>query len=785
MEIRWLLVSLIAAVVIGAQPAEQCCAVSVTVRNPENLPIPNAAIRVESGAIRYSGVSGAQGEWLLPLRTPGSYHVLISASGFADQTADFQVARDETARVDVVLPRRESVTVEGQTTALDPANNANQATRDQIRSMPERIADVRNALPLIPGVVRTPEGKLQIAGSPEYRSTFLVNSVDVTDPATGGFGASVPIDVVETVQVYKSPFLAEYGRFSAAVVAVSTRRGGEKWHGELNDPTPEFRIRSAHIVGIRGFTPRVAGSGPLKAGKLYFSGAGSFELRKRPTYPLPFPYNEEKSQRINAYVQFDIIPKAARLSTISLHGVPQRIDYVGLNFYRPQPTAPGWVGHEYRATLADRVQLESGVLESAVAVSESGSRTHPQGDLALIFTPITNDGNYFLTQDRRARRMQWTETWSAGTKQFLGTHSIRAGGSLSRTALQGSGFARDVEIRGLSGELLLWLPYTNHPSFALTDWDGGLFLQDGWEFARSVRLDMGLRADRQKLSKATVVAPRLGVAWTPDKEARTVLRGGYGWFFDRVPLNVFAFPNFPWRAGNPNALERAGGLTPHTRTASVAIDRRMNSVLLWHAGYIHSRHDDLLVIQPGPQRNLLAPTGSATTQEFEATAKANWYQGQSWIVSYTHTRGNGNLNTFDRFLGDTPDPLLRSDVSARLPGIIPHRLLSWGVFPLPKGAELSPVVEWRSGFPYSPINAAQRYAGVPNSLAMPQFFSLDVRLGKDIPYKKHKFRVSFSMFNVTDHGNYDAVRWNVADPQFGEVLGKRPRRYRLDFDWLF
>jgi len=99
--------------------------------------------------------------------------------------------------------------------------------------------------------------------------------------------------------------------------------------------------------------------------------------------------------------------------------------------------------------------------------------------------------------------------------------------------------------------------------------------------------------------------------------------------------------------------------------------------------------------------------------------------------------------------------------------------------------QFAPVIEYRNGFPYSALDAAQQYAGTPNSKALPAFFSFDARIGRDFLFRKHKFRVLFSMFNVTNHANFDAVRWNTADPQFGEVLGMRPRRFRLDFDWLF
>jgi outer membrane receptor for ferrienterochelin and colicin len=50
---------------------------------------------------------------------------------------------------------------------------------------------------------------------------------------------TVPVDVVERVDVFKTPYLAQFGRFTAGVVSVETRRGGDKWNFELNDPLPD------------------------------------------------------------------------------------------------------------------------------------------------------------------------------------------------------------------------------------------------------------------------------------------------------------------------------------------------------------------------------------------------------------------------------------------------------------------------------------------------------------------------------------------------------------------
>ncbi len=489
-----------------AQTAAACCSVTVKVRTTEGWVVPRAAVRIESAGTKHARETAGNGEAVFTLPGPGPYIATASAEGYGSQSTHF-TAGDGTERVELILKRRDSVTVEGRASPLEPLANASGATRDQIRGLPERLADVRSTLPLIPGVLRTPEGKLQIGGSPEYRSTFLVNSIDVTDPATGSFGATVPMDIIETVQVYKSPFLAEYGRFSAAVVAVTTRRGGDKWHFELNDPTPELRIRSAHLRGVRGFTPRFAATGPLVHKKLYFAGAGSFELRKRPVYPLPFPFNEEKSQRVNAYAQVDFIPRSTHLLSVSAHAVPQRANFTNLSFYTPQPAAPSLRSNEYRAAVSDRSESRLGILELALSISDQWSRVAGQGAEPLTLTPIATLGNYFLTQDRRSRRAQLVAMWSAPARAGFGTHAFKLGATLSRAMLDGSVFAQPVRI--VSGQELASLSFRNQPGYRLTDWDGGIFAQDGWEPSSTIRIDVGVRADYQRLARTTTVAPRL------------------------------------------------------------------------------------------------------------------------------------------------------------------------------------------------------------------------------------------------------------------------------------
>src|SRR5207253_7335909 len=51
----------------------------------------------------------------------------------------------------------------------------------------------------------------------------------------------------------------------------------------------------------------------------------------------------------------------------------------------------------------------------------------------------------------------------------------------------------------------------------------------------------------QQISGAVRVAPRLGIALRPFSDSGFVIRAGFGLFYDRVPLNVYAFNRYPHR----------------------------------------------------------------------------------------------------------------------------------------------------------------------------------------------------------------------------------------------
>jgi hypothetical protein len=361
--------------------------VDVSVLDQANQAVPGVQVQLKMGQnVVSSAQTDQKGHAEFKQLQPAHYEITATKEGFESvQKADLDLSQAGSISVELTLvpalARRDSIEVRGRATPVEQgASSSNELPAQTAKELPSRPATVADALPLIPGVVRSPEGGLKISGSGEHRSALIVNSADVTDPATGQFGLTVPIDSVETLNVYQTPFLAEYGRFTAGLVSVETRRGGDKWKWELNDPLPEFRIRSYQLRGLRDATPRLNFEGPLIPGKLYFSEGFEYEIRKTPVYTLPFPDNQKKQEGINSFAQFDWVASANHLVTATVHVAPQRMDFVNMNYFNPQPTSPDASTHNYTATLADRLSLRGGLLENTLSVTLFDARS---GDKAL------------------------------------------------------------------------------------------------------------------------------------------------------------------------------------------------------------------------------------------------------------------------------------------------------------------------------------------------------------------------------------------------------------------
>jgi hypothetical protein len=680
---------------------------------------------------------------------------------------------------------------------------------------------VTDALPLVPGVVREPGGALVISGGAEHRAALIVNSADVTDPATGQFGLTVPIDSVEALNVFQAPYLAEYGRFTAGLVTVETRRGGDQWKWELNDPLPEFRIRSHHLRGLRTATPRLNFEGPLLAHKLYLSEGFEYEVRKTAVYTLPFPHNQKLEHGLNSFTQVDWIVSERHLVTGTAHLAPQRLGHVNMDFYNPEPTTPDASTHNYTGTVTDRLTIMGGLLESTFSVTKFDARVWPQGQAGLGMTPTGNFGNYFAQQTRDADRFSGRANYAFAPFHHLGLHNFKLGTYAAASDESGEVTNFPVNIYDEAGIRIKRISFPrNNRDFDIDDIEKTIFGQDHWILSPRLSLDLGIRTESQQVSGAFRVAPRFGLAWSPFGTG-FVVRGGFGLFYDRVPLNIYTFNRYPdqvitrylpdggiesgptlflntlgqnkVRSPFINQQPIDGNFSPRSSNWSLSVEQPVGKTLRLRSSYMQHDATGLAIltrVEPDPVTGtgafLLQGAGRSRYRQLEFTARTRLASERELFFSYAYTRARGDLNDFSTYLSTFPAPIIRPNYFGDLPSSLPHRFLAWGIFKVTETVRVAPVVEIRNGFPYNVIDAYRNYADEPMKNRYPAFFSFDARISKDIRVNpKYAVRLSLSSFNLSNHFNPEAVRNNIADPACGYFFGHRGRRFTADFDVLF
>lgn len=822
---------LLCRLAVAALPLPAGPVLRVSTLGPANQPVAGVLVQLRlADALIASASTDVQGQVVFAELRPGLYTLLASKNGYhparqADLTIETESAISLELTMVPAVSHADSVDVAATASAVDQGASASSATLlpSATNDLPNRPATVADALPLVPGVLRQPGGALSISAGAEHRAAMVVNSTDVTDPATGQFGLTVPIDSVEAIHVYQTPFLAEYGRFTSGLVAVDTRRGGEKWKWELNDPLPEFFIRSWHLRGLKDATPRFNFEGPLIAGKLYISEGVDYEVRKTAIFELPFPHNLKKQQGVNSFAQLDWLVSDKHLMTLTAHVAPERMDFVNLDYFNPEPTTPDARTSNYTGVLSDHITLFGGLLDSNFSVTKFDANIWGQGNAPLNMTPGGNSGSYFATQKREALRIGGTTTYSVAPWHRWGVHNFKFGADVAGSNEDGQVQKHTVNLFDANSRLLERIGFAPGIPFEISDVGMSFFVQDHWQLNERLSLDLGMRSESQEITDSFRLAPRIGASWSVWPAEGTTINAGFGWFYDRVPLNIYAFADYPYEvftqydpatgaiSGGPylfkNTLGQVfrhqqlifqgpepGNFSPQSQIWTLRIEQPVTSAVKLRLGYTQNDADGLVIVTsegPDPATAtggfLLSGAGASKYRQLEATARVRLKgEGRQLFFSYIYSRARGDLNDFNNYLGSFPVPIIRPDQIGNLPTSMPNRFLAWGVVQLPWKFRIAPVMELRNGFPYSSVNALQEYVGVPNASRFPNFISIDSRISKDIQLNpKYAVRLSLASFNLTNHFNPEVVHSNIGDPAYGYFFGHRGRRFTVDFDVLF
>lgn len=558
-QIRGLLPLLLLGVILYPQAKAQTAALHGEVTDPSGAVVPRARITLQRGGHAVETESGSDGHYVFRALAPSSYTIKAAAKGFAPLTIHGITLtpgheKELNLPLEIALQYAE-VTVEGHTDSV--GIGASQSSG----SMVFKGKDL-DALSDDPNQLQSELEELAgAAAGPNGGQIYI-------DGFAGG--QLPPKSSILEIRVNQNPFSAEYDRAGYGRVEIITKPGTEKLHGSLSGYGSTSTLNSGNpLISVQPdydlYSYSGVISGPMgKNASFFFSG---FVLQKQ---------NENIVDAVNPQ------NTAANLSEAianpnNLVVLNPRIDFqIGKHmftirdyYYRMQQTGSGvgmlnlpeqavketdmtntvqfgdnWVvGPRFLNELHlewQRIRTNQNPSSLTPTVSVEGAFTGGGNNAGVVQDhqdifefknyATATAGNHTLRFGVQARAYHDVNYSTAGSNGFYTFSSLAA----YQAATPDQYFATQI----------------NNPVARTWIYDGSAFFQDDWRVKPNFMLGLGARYEDQSLIRDhTDWAPRVALAWSPGKSRdgiqKTVIRAGYGWFYDRFT--------------EPNSLSAAGG----------------------------------------------------------------------------------------------------------------------------------------------------------------------------------------------------------------------------------
>jgi outer membrane receptor protein involved in Fe transport len=733
---------------------------------------------------------------------PGRYRVHAELPGFA--SVDRQLLVDTVpVRLDLqlalaALVQEVTVTATAPRPLLDDTQPDAPVTvsREVIDNAMLPNSQYDDVLPLMPNVVRGPDGAISVGGARAPQGALFVNGINETDPVTGGAGYIIPIDAVDSMQVYSGGYPAELGRATGGVTSALTRSGADRFHMMADSALPRMLVENGEIHGVEYWEPNIGMSGKLGRSGLFFQQAVSYRFDRNPFTTVDDTTYRSIYRSVLSWTQLDAKLSPGQHLRVAFGLDPQTTNHAGVTAFMPAPSMPqldqgGWnasVAHDFAAPHAVLGSVRAAVLRSESTMIPPGSEPYLQGHERVA-------GSYF---DRQARHGERIELGASASRTLDGHHLVKVGVDVERNALDDADESAPALLLRSDLTPSRRISFLPSATVRVSSVDSALFAQDTWTPRPWLTIEPGVRYDRSSGIGDGLVSPR--VAWTIKANSATTVAGSVGRFADKVPLLALAYPSLPARVIQPydargttatppelvTNLVGAPLATPSAQRWNVELDQHLGAFLV-RTRYEERHGHNELIVDAAPGAAVLTSHGSSDERSLEVTTGYQTGGGGNFYISYVRASTRGNVNSLDTIEGIFRTAFVQADQVGPLPADVPNRVLAWGVLHLFAGLNVAPYLEVRNGFAYQAIDDDWLHVGAPGAFRLPWYSTLDLSINKiiDLPSRLPKARVGMKFYNLAAIHTEREVQQDLALPTFGTAYNPVPHDFAIVFEFLW
>ena len=740
------------------------------VLDPSGAVVPQASVTLTQGSTVLSVQSGNDGVFVFKGVPPASYTLDARANGFATfSKTGIVVAAGQVRQLNVSLAiavQQQDITVTDQNSGVsvnpDENSSALVVKGSDLDALSDDPDELQNELQALAGPAAGPSGG-QI----------------YIDGFTGG--QIPPKSSIREIRVNQNPFSAEFDKIGYGRIEILTKPGSDKFSGHItslgndsawNTANPLVKEQPSYYL----YFIQADVNGPLTRNSSYFFSLFHFDRQNQTIIDAVNP--EDPSTNFN-----QALPNPSSLLVAN-----PRVDFqLGKNntlsvrdsYFRSVATAngPGQLNLPEQAYNVNNQENSVQASDTVVVNPRVINETHFQwrrvrnSQVASYFAPTVTVQGAFTTGGSNSgvakdhQDIFELQNYSTAT---AGSHTIRFGTRLrayrdanySTAGSNGNYLFTSIDQYQAQTPAQYQATVIRNPLARALLFDGALFYQDDWRTRPNLTLSYGLRFETQnRIHDHADWGPRFSLAWAPGHVGKTppktVLRAGYGWFYDRftVPTSFFSSTGTPYlmqaihqnginqqsyvinnpdfydpnAAASPTTVANAAASIPsfynidnHFHAAlsmqgGVGVDQQVGKNFMFNATWLFTRgvHQYLTNNVTAPEFDpstytVVGPLPSEYNYQFQSGGI--YKQNQLIVTANTHFRHlsvHGSY-TFNQAKSDTQGVNYVPSV-AQDPGLdygratfgITNRLILIGTYSAPHGIIFAPLLAAQSGTPYN------------------------------------------------------------------------------------